>query len=297
MRLWAARRLTPDRIAEVDGLIDAAAAVDGRPAVSAETVQHLRHPSPDESMWHVLAQQPDRLVGYGALTTAAGPRSMLAEIAVLPEIRRHGVGEAVLAELQRLAAPASVSIWAHGRNSHTAPFALARGLRRQRRLWQMRRDLGAGIAPEPLPPGYRLETFRPGVDDDAFLAANAAAFRDLPDQGGWTATDLAARMSQDWFDPAGFLLARRSAGAGLAGFHWTKLPLGQPVGEIYVLGVVPDHRGAGLARCLALHGLAHLHSAGAREAMLYVDEANHPAIGLYQRLGFSLHDTDTLYGA
>ena len=50
-----------------------------------------------------------------------------------------------------------------------------------------------------------------------------------------TQADLAARIAEPWFDPAGFFVALR--GDTMVGFHWTKHHPGR-LGEVYVLGVV-----------------------------------------------------------
>ena len=294
MSLRCTEALRPPEAAEVLALIAEAAAVDGRAPVSQETQLELRQGS--RSLRHVLSYDSGRLAGYGALTTAAGPRAMLAEIAVQPGNRRHGHGEAILGELLRLAAPQRLSIWAHGTDSAVGRFAEAHGLDRDRTLHQMRKVLDGPPPDHPLPRPYRLRTFVPGADDAAFLLANAATFAELPDQGGWTPADLQMRFAQDWFDPAGFFLVLDPDGR-IAGFHWTKLHPPEPLGEVYVLGVVPGHRGHGLALALAQRGLAHLASRGVRTAMLYVDAENGPALRLYTRLGFSRTDTDTLYRA
>ena len=292
MRVRTCDRLASAEVAAVLELIAAVAAADGRTPISQETQLDLRRGS--TGLHHVLATTGGVLVGYGALTTTAGPRAMLAEIAVHPAARRLGHGEALLGALLELAAPQQLSIWAHGSDSATGGFAAAHGLTADRALLQMRRDLPADLPAPALPEPYRLQSFRPGRDDEAFLSANAAAFTELPDQGGWTAADLRARMAQDWFDPAGFFLALAATGE-LAGFHWTKRHPPGALGEIYVLGVVPAHRGHGLALSLAQHGLQHLAGRGATTAMLYVDASNAPAQRLYHRLGFRRVDTDTLY--
>lgn len=294
MSLRCAEALRPEEAGKVLALIADAAEADGRPSVSQETQLELRLGS--RSLRHVLSYDSGRLAGYGALTTAAGPRAMLAEIAVQPGARRHGHGEAILGELLRMAAPQRLSIWAHGTDSAVAGFAEAHGLHRDRTLHQMRRALDGPPPDQPLPRPYRLRTFAPGADDDAFLRANAAVFAHLPDQGGWGAADLQVRLAQDWFDPAGFFLAL-DQDDGIAGFHWTKLHPPAPLGEVYVLGVVPGHRGRGLAMALAQRGLAHLADQGVRTAMLYVDTDNAPALRLYARLEFSPTDTDALYRA
>jgi mycothiol synthase len=144
----------------------------------------------------------------------------------------------------------------------------------------------------------RIRAFQPGQDEAAWLALNAAAFAHHPEQGRWTERDLAERMAEPWFDPAGFLLFERDG--RLVGFHWTKVhPAGEygpgPVGEIYVLGVHPDAAGAGLGRLLADAGLNHLAQLGLRSVVLYVDGDNDPALRLYASLGFRTRSVDGLY--
>ena len=67
------------------------------------------------------------------------------------------------------------------------------------------------------------------------------------------------------------------------------------MGEVYVIGIDPSHRGTGLGRALLVAGLRLLAARGLPQAMLYVDAANTPAIGLYSSLGFTHWDTDVLY--
>ena len=82
--------------------------------------------------------------------------------------------------------------------------------------------------------GYRAD------DADEVLRVNAAAFAHHPEQGSMDAADLAERMAEPWFDPAGLLVA--DAGDGLLGFHWTKQHSAE-LGEVYVVARRPGRPG------------------------------------------------------
>jgi mycothiol synthase len=145
-----------------------------------------------------------------------------------------------------------------------------------------------------------LRSFVVGEDEGAWLALNARVFADHPEQGRWSAQDLALREREAWFDSAGFLLAWR--GDALVGFHWTKTHGDgghghAPLGEIYVLGVAPEEAGRGLGHALSVAGLEYLRGRGLSEAMLFVDAENAGAVALYRSLGFRHWSTGVEYRA
>jgi len=140
-----------------------------------------------------------------------------------------------------------------------------------------------------VPPGVQVRSYRDS-DAAAVVALNAAAFAHHPEQGAMDEDNLARRMAEPWFDPAGLLLAED--GSGMLGFHWTKQHDAQH-GEVYVVGVAPRSQGRGLGRLLTLAGLHHLAALGVDEVQLYVESDNTPAVAVYSRLGFEHAESDT----
>ena len=295
--------LTPADAAAVLRLAAAASDTDGADPLSEHTTLRVRHGG-DGSAVHLLIRDGAGIVGYAYVDTTDADAGAAAEAVVHPLRRRRGYGRVLVTAALHVAAehdPAGrLRIWAHGDHPSASALALSLGFTRARALWQMRRSLRTPV-PEPvLPDGVALRAFRPGADDEAWLAVNARAFADHPEQGRWTLHDLRTRMAEPWFDPAGFLLAVNDDDA-LLGFHWTKVhgAVGDhghdPLGEVYVLGVDPAAQGLGLGRTLTLAGLRHLRDRGLPQVMLYVDEANRSAVALYTALGFAHWATDVSY--
>lgn len=284
-----------------------AADADGVGALNEAGLLALAGPVPGRR--HLLAVVEGSVVGYAGLDTGEQPAA--AEVVVAPAARRQGIGAALVAAARSAVAPptkagataaaepgGAAGFWAHGDLPAARALARSAGLVPTRRLARMRRPAGSPLPDAPLPPGVRLAPFRPGVDDDPWLRVNAAAFAGHPEQGRWTTEDLHARTAEDWFDPAGFLLAW--SGNRLLGFHWTKLTGrqaagGGAVGEIYVLGADPGAQRSGLGTALAVAGLHSLADRGAGDVELYV-EADSPAVRLYRRLGFVDDALDVVYG-
>lgn len=178
----------------------------------------------------------------------------------------------------------------------------AAGLAQRRDLLALRRPLPVEVD-HPVrqgAPAVRVRSFRPGRDDQAWLRVNNRAFADHPDQGRETAETLGVRVAEPWFDASGFLVANDEGRPGeLAGFCWTKVhpPTAEDpeLGEIYIIGIDPTHRGEGLGPSFVLAGLDHLAGRGIATASLFVDADNEPARRLYDRLGFTLHQLRRVY--
>lgn len=146
-----------------------------------------------------------------------------------------------------------------------------------------------------LPADQHVDAFRPGIDEDAWLDLNAAAFAHHPEQGRMTLDDLRDREREPWFDAADLLLLRRGDDPRLAGSCWLKVEDG--IGEFYAVAVRPDLQGQGIGGVLMRAGMARLRGRGLTAAALYVEGDNVPALALYRRTGFTEHAVDVQYGA
>ncbi|RLP96783.1 mycothiol synthase [Micromonospora sp. CV4] len=282
-------RPTPAEIADVLALARSAGDTDGADPLDEHVLLRLR--DPDAPAVHLIARGDDGvLTGYAHLDTTDPVGGIGVELVVHPAYRRRGTGRALVRGVLA-SATGPLRAWAHGDHPSAAALAVDLGFTRARVLWQLRRPLAAPLTDPRLPEGVVLREFRPGADDAAWLALNAQAFAEHPEQGRWTSEDLRVRLAEPWFDPAGFLLAEETATGRLLGFHWTKVherPGSARIGEVYVLGVEPTAHGGGLGRALTSAGLAYLRDRrGLDRVMLYVDESNTGAVALYERLGFA----------
>lgn len=262
----------------------------------------LAHPSPDTAI--IVARENGAPVGamhVGPNESTTTPQTTLSFAVepgraddVLPAMTTTALDD------RRERGGGHVELWVLGADPRWDERARTLGFDRDRELQQLRVPLP--VTESVLwPDGVTVRAFEPGRDEAAWLDVNNRAFAADPDQGGWVETTVRARETEDWFDPAGFLLAEDRD--DLAGFCWTKLhppapPLEPvPLGEIYVVGVDPDRQRTGLGRALVLAGLAELHDRRrAPVGMLFVDAANEAATRLYESIGFALARRDRAYG-
>ena len=285
------------RLDEVRALLDEACRAHGRPPLAEPKLAQLRAGAGGWS--GVLAYDGARLVGYAHVRWApagAGPRAQ-AEVVVHPDHRGGGLAEELADGVRRTLAGEGggvLYVWVRRVRDPSATFATRVGMTVQRRLAYMDRPLDAVPPPARLPGGVTLRAHRPDVDDAELRRVNNAAFAGHPENGGWGPEELRRRRALPWFDAAGLLMAWR--GPQLVGFHWTKVVDGdEPTGEVYVLAVDPSARRLGLGRALLRTGLRHLHARGCRRAVLYVDLADRPAVGLYHAEGFTTRHVDVCY--
>ena len=263
----------------MDRVVAAAAEVDGVAPLDEAARMSLAH--------HGLAANALWLAGDGFAVLRAHDL----DVAVAPDSRGHGDGRA-LVEAALAEAPARLAAWSHADHPAAAHLAEELGFEATRALWVMSRQAGPVELPDV--EGVTIRGYR---DSDAseVLRVNAAAFAHHPEQGSMDAANLAERMAESWFDPAGLLVADAGPpGHGLLAFHWTKQH-SETLGEVYVVAVDPVAQGRGLGKAVTAAGLAHLASVGVRRIILYVESDNEAAIATYAKLGFAHTSTHVQY--
>lgn len=236
------------------------------------------------------------------------------ELAVMPEARGRGVGTALVRRALAVEPPPTLA-WAHGDHPAAAALAIRFGWHAERVLLQLRAHVppsspatsggdgssssaASGGAPGALrqTDGRRVEAFRPGADEHAWLDLNAAAFAHHPEQGAMTLADLLAREAEAWFQADDLLLLRDTdREAPLAGSCWLKIADG--IGEFYAVAVRPDLQGTGIGTRLMSAGFDRLRERGMSTAALYVEADNRAALALYRRSGFTEYARDVQYRA
>lgn len=252
---------------------------------------------PSDDLVAALATTDDQPIGYLGGTVDRGRLQLDGLIGA--DRTAGGEGSMLMAALYHAIGPSAansgadtVELWGKPAQSWHRSLAEREGFDELRALHQLRCSLPVDG------PTLSTRPFVPGQDEEPLLRLNNRAFSSHPDQGGMTLDDLAAASRQPWFDADGIRLYDDPEQPGqLAGFCWTKVhePLsgGQPrLGEIYAIGIDPDHHGKGLGKPMTASGLEWLAARNITVGMLYVEADNEPALRTYDKLGFVRHRTD-----
>jgi mycothiol synthase len=310
LELLAVAAPDPPQMGQIVHLLEQVSNASGHSALSEHKRMELLHPQEEVgavvAVGHhfvgILARSPARpgLVGYAQVSEDRARRQFALEMAVAPDADDpDSIGDALLdAAIGEVIAlgGGTLRLWVAMASTLDDERALAAGFHIERNLIQMRCPLPLHPARDHRP-GTPMVTrpFRPGLDEEAWLAVNNRAFASHPEQGHWDLATLLEHEKEPWFDPRGFLLLELDG--RLIGSCWTKVHASShpPLGEIYVIGVDPDFHGQGWGRALTEAGLDWLSQAGLTVGMLYVDADNRAAVSMYRSMGFIEDHVDRAY--
>ncbi|QEY61530.1 GNAT family N-acetyltransferase [Metapseudomonas lalkuanensis] len=93
---------------------------------------------------------------------------------------------------------------------------------------------------------------------------------------------------------ADFALAAEARDGSLAGFACVRLVPWNRSAELSALFVAPKHQGQGIGRTLLGGAMTYARSQAMRCLWLETQTSNHPAIGFYQRAGFTFCGLNTM---
>jgi mycothiol synthase len=294
-------------------LLAAAETVDrtGEHYSASDLTEELADPSLDVTADTFAAFVGERMIAYGVVRAKAaqpdGVHRVHAEGCVHPDFRRRGLGTELMRRLAargaQLRAPqlaAELVVYANDRNVGLRALMESVGLRPVRYWYEMDRDLTELGEPAPVPPGLRLATWEPAIDERLRIAHNETF------AGQWGSVERDSAFWRHWFSgsrafrPAVSLLlwdGDQIAGYQLVyEFEADTAATGVREAWICQVGTRPPWRGRGVASTLLTHVLAACRAQGYQRAALNVDTGNPTgALGIYERAGFVVTGRATSY--
>lgn len=280
-------------LADARAVYDIVAAAEehdlGESAVDYEDiVGDWQRPSFTVSTDAVGLERDGRLVGYAEVY-----KGWRADAHVLPADREPGVGEWLadwmVATARRqggsvMGMPAFEGSWADQLLASLGWFV-------RWTSWVLELPPGAGIVPQPLPPGYQIGDLVSGDDRYGERAAYRIvddAFSEWPDRDPSPYGDWAAGVVlRPGFQPGDLRLAVDASGTAVGACF---LLVSGDIGYVAQLAVRRDQRGQGLARALLVDAFERARARGATRSELSTDSRT-GALGLYERVGMVVTQT------
>ncbi|MGA7733014.1 MAG: GNAT family N-acetyltransferase [Chloroflexia bacterium] len=213
------------------------------------------------------------------------------ELAVHPGWRRRGIGSALFDTVLTRAHSLGVHnittpVYSLPGAAHTdiARWLKHRDFKSDHSYWQMRLDNIAQKAWPHWPEGIGVRRFT-DMDRDPAIWANLIlrAFNESANAVG-----VLAQMREPGVSPDGYFFAVDLATGQDVGTSRARIDVigGEQVGYIGTVGVLPEYRGRGIASALLMQTLEFLAGRGMAAATLFVEDHNHNARKLYDRLGW-----------
>jgi mycothiol synthase len=281
--------------------------IEGFLPLTVEEVQRWNS-SPMELHRHRFIAESDG-VAAGTVASRVDPdraeqKGFIEELCVVPELRRHGVGaalvQAVLADLRGRGALAAEA--REPDRAETNSFLASLGFAVTRSFSEMVRPLDS-VPEQPDIPDVRLVLVEPTDENIATaVAIRNEAFRLHYNYRPMTFEEI--RFSEQAAVERGAVSLTYFAYVGdtAAGYVWfgfdprRNKQFGRKRGSLRDIGVLPDYRRRGIATALIIAVLRRLKADGMTDVRLYVDDLNQTgARDLYERLDFTMLVRDLVH--
>jgi mycothiol synthase len=232
---------------------------------------------------------------------------------VRPNRRGQGIGTVLAASMlergraaaaeRRSDLPARITTTGLSSNADQEALLGAHGLRGERWNFVMRTGLADLPTPLPLADGYQVRAYDDTMGDALLDAHNLAFDGSHPGFTPWTPTTWKQWVTgSHTFRPAVTFVVTPADDDEIVGYVTTHEfeayfdATGKREAYVAKVGVLPHHRGRGLAGALLGHTLRACAAAGYDEAALDVDSENPTgALGVYRRCGFEVESRWTSY--
>lgn len=212
---------------------------------------------------------------------------------VHPDYQRAGVGaclmHAAIAKGREWGGKyLSIAIPAGVVSSQT--FLIKNSFQLVRYFWKLRHSELASLRAPELPEGFSFQSYRQGIDDEAFLALLNTSFEDNWDFSPVSKEELDRWKLRPDFNPKGCFFVRY----GERNIAVATVLIDRPqdcegcedVARIFEFGVLPEFRGKGIGYGILLKAAEFAREQEIPTLELIVDGQDEQAKGMYERVGF-----------
>lgn len=284
-RSWHTRSFHPADKAVLESMMRATydrGDLPGRQWYDVQTSLDQMPAAPEDT---IVGMAEGRLVGY------VTPYQQ--ELVVDPRFRRQGLGT-------RLVEAGCAFVRANGGSSLVlAPppgsagpksFAERLGFAYDSSLWQLVLQPNRTVEPPMFPTSVLAAPYSAAVDVAEYVGLINTVFIDHPSPIAVTVDIVGAAHARPTFVPDDILILSERADPGkLVGFCRVRIDAGdagERIGEISLIGVLPEWRGLGLGRQLLRWGVQRLRAGAVDQLTLHVEARNAGALELYECTGF-----------
>ncbi len=281
------RSACADDAAGIRAVMEACLATDGIPGFGRSDIERALVRIVPDPEGTVVALEDGRIAGY------ATPHHD--DLTVHPAARRRGHGRRLVGaalELTRRRGGDVLQLYVPPHLPASVAFAKALGFTYRSSLWQFELAADREVAPPSFPPDVVTRVFdhEREADPDEWVAFMLACFEGHPTPMSWTPAVIAHVNASPDFDSSGILIVSPAdAPDRRIGFARIEIHVGEGgavIGDVGLIGVLPECRRRGLGRELLRWGIADLRRRGAGSIELSVEATNDRATALYRAHGF-----------